>query len=56
MAAHLAEARPGLTPAMLDYARGTCWSRGEHDVSGPMPDAPIAFRLPAATPAVVALQ
>jgi hypothetical protein len=55
MAAHLAQARPGVAPAMLDYSSGSCWSRGEHDVSGPMPDAPIAFRLPAATPAVVAL-
>jgi hypothetical protein len=56
MAAHLAQARPGLAPAMLDYASGSCWSRGEHDVSGPMPDAPIAFRLPTATPAIVALR
>jgi hypothetical protein len=56
MAAHLAQARPGLAPAMLDYASGSCWSRGEHDVSGPMPDAPIAFRLPTATPAIVASQ
>jgi hypothetical protein len=56
MAGHVAQARPGLAPAMLDYASGACWSRGEHDVSGRMPDAPIAFRLPAATPAVVALR
>ena len=54
MAAHLAQARPGLAPAMLDYASGSCWSRGEHDLSGPMPEAPIAFRLPTATPAIVA--
>jgi hypothetical protein len=55
MAAHLAQAQPGLAPAMLDYASGSCWSRGEQDVRGPMPEALIAFRLPAATPAVVAL-
>lgn len=54
MAAHLARRLSGLRPAMLDYASGHCWSRGEpHDVSGPMPDAPIAFRLGEATPAVV---
>ena len=54
MADHLARRRPGLRPAMLDYATGSCWSRGElHDVSGPMPDAPIVLRLPEATPAVV---
>jgi hypothetical protein len=56
MAAHLEQARPGLAPAMLDYASGSCWSRGEQDASGPMPPAPIAFRLPAATPAVVAMR
>jgi hypothetical protein len=56
MAAHLAQAQPGLAPAMLHYASGSCWSRGEHELSDPMPDAPIAFRLPAATPAVVALR
>ena len=54
MAAHLARELPGLQPAMLDYTSGNCWSRGElHDVSGPVPDAPIILRLPAATPAVV---
>ena len=54
MAAHLAHDLAGLQPAMLDYASGHCWSRGElHDVSGPMPDAPMKFRLPEATPAVV---
>jgi hypothetical protein len=54
MAAHLASRLPGLQPAMLDYATGCCWSRGElHDVSGPMPDASITFRLGEATPAVV---
>jgi hypothetical protein len=54
MAAHLARELVGLQPAMLDYASGHCWSRGElHDVSGPMPDAPIRLRLPAATPAVL---
>jgi hypothetical protein len=54
MAGRLARVRPGLQHAMLDYASGYCWSRGElHDVSGPMPSAPITFRLPNATPAVV---
>lgn len=54
MAAHLARELPGVAPAMLDYAGGSCWSRGaEHDVSGPMPDAPIRLRLGLATPAVV---
>lgn len=54
MAAHLARSLPGLQPAMLDYASGYCWSRNElHDVSGPMPDVPITFRLAEATPAVV---
>ena len=54
MCAHLARARPRLEPAMLDYAGGECWSGGTtHDVSGPMPDAPITFRFPRATPAVV---
>jgi hypothetical protein len=51
---HLANTRPGLEPAMLDYAEGHCWSRGTiHDVSGPMPSAPITLALPRATPAVV---
>lgn len=54
MAAHLARALPGIEPAMLDYAGGYCLSRGElHDVSGPMPDAPITIRLGKATPATV---
>jgi hypothetical protein len=54
MAAHLARALTGLQPAMLDYATGHCWSQREsHDVSGPMPEAPIGLRLPEATPAVV---
>jgi hypothetical protein len=54
MAAYLARELPGLQPAMLDYASGFSWSRGElHDVSGPMPDAPINVRLKEATPAVV---
>ena len=54
MGRHLARARPGLEPAMLDYAEGNCWSRGTiHDVSGPMPSAPIRLALPHATPAVV---
>ena len=54
MAAHLARELPGLQPAMLDYAGGYCWSRGElHDVSGPTPEAPITLRLGEATPAIV---
>jgi hypothetical protein len=54
MAAYLARELTGLQPAMLDYARGHCWSRGELlDVSGPMPEAPIKLRLEEATPAVV---
>jgi hypothetical protein len=53
MAGHLARELAGLQPAMLDYASGRCWSRGLHDVSGPMPDAPITLRVPVATPAVV---
>jgi hypothetical protein len=54
MAAYLARELPGLEPAMLDYASGHCWSRGRlHDVSGPMPDAPIVFPAGEATPAVV---
>lgn len=43
MAAHLARALPGLSPAMLDYAEGHL----------PMPDAPIRFRVPRARPAVL---
>lgn len=54
MSGYLARELPGLQPAMLDYTGGHCWSRGQlHDVSGPMPDAPIRFRLARATPAVV---
>ncbi len=54
MAAHLACWLTGLQPAMLDYASGYCWSRGElHDLSEPMPPAPITLRLGEATPAVV---
>lgn len=54
MAAYLARELPGLEPAMLDYASGDCWSRGElHDVSGPMPDAPICLPGGEATPAFV---
>lgn len=54
MAAYLARELPSLQPAMLDYASGRCCSRGElHDVSGPMPDAPIAFSVGEATPAIV---
>jgi hypothetical protein len=54
MAVQLARELTGLQPAMLDYAGGHAWSRGEvHDVSGPMPAAPIRFRPGEATPAVV---
>jgi hypothetical protein len=54
MAAHLARALPGLWPAMLDYAEGHCIANGElHDVSPPMPDAPIRLQLPKASPAVL---
>jgi hypothetical protein len=54
MAALLAREIPGLEPAMLAYASGSCWSRGElHDVSGPMPHAPIALNVGHATPALV---
>lgn len=54
MTAYLARALTGLQPAMLDYATGSCWSRGElHDVSGPVPGAPIRLRVDVATPAVV---
>lgn len=54
MTAHLARRLNGLQPAMLDYASGNCWSRGElHSVAGPMPYAPIRFSLNEATPAVV---
>jgi hypothetical protein len=54
MAAHLAAELPGLQPAMLNYKSGYCWSRDElHDVSGPMPDAPITLQAGQATPALV---
>jgi len=54
MTARLCSVRPRLLPAMLDYAKGYCWSRGElHDVSGAMPEAPIRLEVPQATPAVV---
>jgi hypothetical protein len=53
MAARLARELAGLQPAMLQYAGGRCWSRGLHDLSGPMPEAPITFRVSEATPAVV---
>lgn len=54
MAAYLARELAGLQPAMLDYATGHCWSRGElHDVSGPVPDAPIIFQAGHASAAVV---
>jgi hypothetical protein len=54
MAARIARVRPGLQPAMLSYASGQCWWRGEIcDVSADMPDSSITIRLPAATPAIV---
>jgi hypothetical protein len=53
MAMHVARRRPRLATAMLDYAGGRCWSRGLHDLSEPMPPAPIRLRLSPATPAVV---
>jgi hypothetical protein len=54
MAACVARERPRLQPAMIEYAQGECWWRGgAHDVSGPMPEAPIRLRVPQATPAVV---
>jgi len=54
MAAHLARRLTGLEPAMLNYASGFCWSRGEmHDVSVPLLEAPITFRVETATPAAV---
>jgi len=53
MAMHVGVEVP-LHPAMIEYAQGQCWSRGRlHDVGGPMPAAPIRFRLPSAAPAVV---
>lgn len=53
MADHLARRVRGFEPAMLQYAAGECWFHGMHDASAPMPPAPIVFRLPRATPAVV---
>lgn len=54
MAGHIAHSLPEVAPAMLEYESGHCWSRGEvHNVSGPMPAAPIRFRLGHATPAIV---
>jgi hypothetical protein len=54
MGCHLAAARAGIEPVMLGYAGGRCWSHGAaHDLSGPMPDAPIVLPLPRATPAIV---
>lgn len=54
MAGILARELPGLQPAMLSYASGCSWSRDElHDVSGPMPHAPITLDAGDATPAVV---
>jgi hypothetical protein len=54
MAARLARQVPRLQPAMLEYGRGQCWSRAElHDLSGPIPDAPIVLRVPEGSPAVV---
>lgn len=54
LAMHLARQRPQLQPVMLDYATGQCWSRGRlHNVSGPVPQAPITVRVPKATPGVV---
>lgn len=54
MAAYLARERSGLRPAMLGYAGGHCWSRGEaHAISEPLPAAPITLRLGEATSAVV---
>lgn len=54
MAAQLARAVPGLSPAMLDYAEGRCRASGRlRDVSAPMPAAPIRFRVARARPAVL---
>jgi hypothetical protein len=53
MAGHLSRARRALAPAMLEYARGSCWSRGEQDAGGPMPRAPLVLRVTVATPAIV---
>lgn len=54
MAMCLARRLPGLQVAMIDYATGSCWSRGAlHDVAEPSPPAAITVSLPVATPAVV---
>ena len=54
MAAHLALARPCLQTAMVSYASGQCWWRGEIcDVSPAVPDSSITIRIPVATPAIV---
>jgi hypothetical protein len=54
MAHHLAQRRPGLLSMMLQYSSGHCWASGQlHDVSAPMPDAPIVLRLADASPAIV---
>ena len=54
MARHLARRQPELLTAMLDYTSGQSWSRGAtHDVSGPMPAAPITLSVAMATPATV---
>jgi hypothetical protein len=54
MARHLAQRRAGLLSMMLQYSSGHCWASGKlHDVSAPMPDAPIGMHLGDASPAVV---
>jgi hypothetical protein len=54
MARHLAQRRAGLLSMMLQYSSGHCWASGRlHDVSAPMPDAPIVLRLDDASPAIV---
>jgi hypothetical protein len=54
MAHHLAQRHAGLLSMMLQYSSGHCWANGElHDVSAPMPDAPIVLRLADASPAIV---
>ena len=47
----LARHRPGLRPAVIEYALGRCWSRGGlHDIVGAPPPAPITLRVPEGTP------
>jgi hypothetical protein len=54
MAAHLSLQRTGVSAAVLEYASGQCWWRGEaRAVSASALVAPITLRLPVATPAVV---